>query len=153
MYRTYRVEFGDTIHSIANKFGTTKEILKQINGNNIEKMIEPNNYIIVPNNERELFQVYKIKKGDNLYNLAKQFNVSLKSLTELNGLDENDYLYVDQEILIPREGVDVYITEQGDTVDKILKKTGKTMDELLEYNESVYVQPNQMLIYKKEKSM
>lgn len=153
MYRTYRVELEDTLESIANKFDTTVDILKQINGFDISTMIIPGNYIIVPNNERGIFEVYKIKKGDNLYSLAQKNNVDLKVLTELNGLDEDEYLYIDQEILIPKENVGIYITEQGDTISDIVKKTGKTISELFENNENIYLQPEQLLVYKKEKNV
>lgn len=62
MYRVYRVELEDTLDSIADKFNTTIDSLRQLNGKNIEDMIIPNNYIIVPKDEQGVFEVYKIKK-------------------------------------------------------------------------------------------
>lgn len=68
-------------------------------------------------------------------------------------MDADDYLYVDQEILVPKRNIGVYVTEQGDTIDIILQKTGKNIEEILEFNKNLYVQPEQLLIYKKEKKM
>lgn len=153
MYRVYRVELEDTLDSIADKFNTTIDSLRQLNGKNIEDMIIPNNYIIVPKDEQGVFEVYKIKKGDTIYSVAKSYDVDPKFLSELNGLDADDYLYVDQEILVPKRNIGVYVTEQGDTIDIILQKTGKNIEEILEFNKNLYVQPEQLLIYKKEKKM
>lgn len=153
MYRVYRVELEDTLDSIADKFNTTIDSLRQLNGKNIEDMIIPNNYIIVPKDEQGVFEVYKIKKGDTIYSIAKSYDVDPKFLSELNGLDADDYLYVDQEILVPKRNIGVYVTEQGDTIDIILQKTGKNIEEILEFNKNLYVQPEQLLIYKKEKKM
>ena len=40
------------------------------------------------------FDYYKIKKGDNLYQIGKSYNVNPALIAILNGLNLNDYIYL-----------------------------------------------------------
>lgn len=44
---------------------------------------------------------YPVKRGDTLYSIAQRFSVSMKSLIELNDLDDPDQLHVGQILEIP----------------------------------------------------
>lgn len=44
--------------------------------------------------------VYQVKKGDNLWNLAKRFNTTVKDIEHLNDLDASDTLKEGQKIII-----------------------------------------------------
>ena len=44
--------------------------------------------------------VYQVKKGDNLWNLAKRYNTTVKDIQELNDLDVSDHLREGQKIII-----------------------------------------------------
>ncbi len=44
--------------------------------------------------------VYQVKKGDNLWNLAKRYNTTVKDIQELNDLDVSDNLREGQKIII-----------------------------------------------------
>ena len=44
--------------------------------------------------------VYQVKKGDNLWNLAKRFNTTVKDIEQLNDLDASDALREGQKIII-----------------------------------------------------
>lgn len=50
------------------------------------------------------FETYTVKKGDNLWSIAKRYNVSLNELYAANGLDKNSVLRIGQQIQIPVEG-------------------------------------------------
>lgn len=50
------------------------------------------------------FESYTVKKGDNLWTIAKRYNVSLNELYAANGLDKNSVLRIGQQIQIPVEG-------------------------------------------------
>ena len=84
MYKIYVVEEGDTLISIAAKFNTTTEILNTINGK-IPK-IEKGTEIIVPNVTEIPFAIYKVKKGDSLYDIARRNDINYKDIILLNGL-------------------------------------------------------------------
>ena len=150
MYKIYTIKKGDTLSSLANKFNTTVDNLKNINGYEyIEPLIE-NNKIIVPNNKNELFKLYKIKSGDTMFSIANMTNSDLGDLLNLNGLKEGEYIYPGEEILIPAPDTKFLITKDGDTVTSVAEKLGTNELELRLQNDSIYLRPEQLLIYKKE---
>ena len=74
MYSIYQVMPGDTIDSIANLTGTSMDTLIKINGlTNME--LNPGNYIVVPMNINLPFTTYKVEKNDNIYSIAKKYNI------------------------------------------------------------------------------
>ena len=115
MYGIYQVRVDDTLDTIANEIGTAKEELMQINGIVKDMALRPGSFIIVPRFDNNYIK-YKVKKGDNIYALAEKNNVDYKSLLKLNGLDEGDYIYPDQIILIPNN-YQIYITEEETLVE------------------------------------
>ena len=66
MYEIYKVQTGDTLDSIANKYGTTQALLLQINGLPDSYTPLPNSEIIVPLNQNSTYKYYTVKKGDNI---------------------------------------------------------------------------------------
>ena len=147
MYKTYQVLQNDTWESIANKFHTKVDTLQQING---MTMLVPGSIIVVPKLvEDDYFTTYIIKKGDNLYEIARRYNSSVDVLLNANGLEKDDYLYPGQELLIPKEGIGMYITKDGETLVNISKKLGTTQSSLIQDNEKIYLLPEQLIIYKK----
>ena len=150
MYKIYTIKKGDTLTSLADKFNTTVDNLMNINSYEpIEPLIE-NDKIIVPNNNSELFEVYKIKPGDTMYSIAKMTNSNLDDLLNLNGLKEGEYIYPGEEILIPSKGTKFLITRDGDTVSSVVEELGTNELQLRLQNDSIYLRPEQLLVYKKK---
>ena len=56
------------------------------------------------------FETYTVKKGDNLWTIARRSNVSLNELYAANGLDTTSILSIGQELQIPVEGSTVTVT-------------------------------------------
>ena len=50
----------------------------------------------------DLYINYEVKRGDTLFNLSVQYNISWENLAEINNLDEPYTLKIGQEIKIPR---------------------------------------------------
>lgn len=151
MYKIYIVEFGDTVGKIAEKFDVSVDVLEKINGP-INNLV-PGMQIVVPNNSANLpFSNYVVEKGDNVYDIARKNNVNYQDLLMINGLDENDYIYPGQQILIPKPGYGIYITEGNETINGVAGRIGIQPNEIISQNGSLYLMPNQLIIYKKEKS-
>ena len=149
MYKIYQIEYGDTLDIIANKVNTTVDNLKMINGID-ENDIMAGNLIIVPNNTSELFTMYTVKKGDTIYNIAAMYNTDPNTLLKLNGLNKDDYIYPGNELTIPNENVDVYITNENDTVVDVLNNLGVDIMTLARENNKIYVLEDQLMVHKKE---
>ena len=106
--------------------------------------------LIIPEEKAPLgFTHYTVKKGDNLYEIAKRYNISVKDLSELNGLEINEYIYPEQRLLVPEERVQVYITKDGDTIQTIIDKLGTNREEIFVYNPKIYLLPEQLIAYRK----
>src|SRR5574344_2937452 len=99
--------------------------------------------------ESPFYTLYKIKKGDSLYKISKEFDVNTKLLAELNGLNVDDYIYPDQTILIPKKQVSYYITKDGDTLYTVSNIFDTDETKIVNQNKTIYLLPGQMIYYKK----
>lgn len=150
MYKIYQVEYGDTIASIANKTNTTSDNIKKINGINNDSNLVVGSLIIVPKENDKIFESYKVKQGDSIYSIARMYNVSPDLLLMLNGLSKNEYIYPEQEIMVPLAGFDVYITKAGDSIDSIINNLGIDANTLNKQNKKIFVVEEQLIINEKE---
>lgn len=91
---------------------------------------------------------YEVQKGDSLWNIAKEYNMTVEQLIELNEL-ESTVIYPNQRLVL----YETYNVEKGDTLYLIAKAFDVTVDELIEWNDlkTETLQPNQELIIKSGK--
>ena len=103
-------------------------------------------------NEKSLdtpfYSYYIIKSGDTLYKIARDFEMNPKLIAELNGLKLDDYIYPNETLKIPKKGVQYYITKDDDTLKEVGKIFGKSQNDLVSQNETIYLLPQQMIFYK-----
>lgn len=95
------------------------------------------------------YDKYLIKKGDTLYGISKQYNVNPELLSLLNGLNMNDYIYENQEILIPKSGYSYYLTKEGDTLNSILDLFKVDYYDFNKVNNDILLQEGQLFAYKR----
>ncbi len=148
MFDRYSLKKGENIESIAKMFNTNVEILKDINNIYLDDQLRAGSDIIVPKNKDQYFNYYVIEQGDSLYKIARKYNINPELLASMNGLDSDDYIYPNQEILIPKSGYSYYITKEGDTIDTVsdIFKTNK--NELLNNNPIIYLLSGQIIVKK-----
>jgi len=84
-----------------------------------------------------------------LYSIARRFNVEEDIIANLNGIDEGEYIYPNQTLLIPRENIEVYITKEGDTLNKVASNLGLSEIDLINQNNLIYLLPEQLIIKRK----
>jgi len=150
VYNIYVVSAGDTIESIAAKYNTTPQELYELN--NTLRPNEPLTVglrLIVPTPIVQTFEYYTIQKGDSLYKIGQQYNISAQNLAEINGLEPNEYLYPGQVLLVPGRGVKVDITRNGDTISSISRRLGTGLEQLILQNPNIYLLPGQLMVYKR----
>lgn len=152
MYQIYQVASNDTLSSIATKFNTSIDEIRRLNGMSLNTMLMPGNYIVIPKVENGLYKTYIVEKGDNLYSIAMKNNTTVRDLLLINGLNENDYIYPNQEILVPNEGVNIYITG-NETLKDVASKIGLSEQEIVEQNEALYLLPEQIIVYEKRENL
>lgn len=150
MYEVYTIQNQDTIESIANQFDTTPAVLLQINGFGQEQELIPGNRIVVPVLRKQPYQYYTVKKGDNIYEIAKKNDIDYNLLLQLNGLEKDDYIYPNQTLILPQKGLKVYLTQDNDTLEDVSKKLNVSFNDLLKENDKIYLRPEQILIFREK---
>ena len=143
----YIVQKGDTLWNISKKLDTSVDEIKRLNNLNsnllfVGQELKVPNYLTVEDSNVN----YIVKKGDNLYNIAKQYNTTVPELKSYNNLT-TDNISIGQVIKIPEatsiltpsedevinEG-SVYVVQKGDTLYSIAKKFNTTVDNLKNIN-------------------
>lgn len=148
MYSIYKIEKGETLEDISKKFNTSLSNLKRINGLQETTTTFEGKYIIVPAKKDKLFENYIIKKGDTIYDIAKKHEIDVNTLLKLNGLLKTDYIYPGEELIIPINGVDVYITKEDDTLSSVADKLKSNVGKIVLENETIYLLPEQLIVSK-----
>jgi len=148
-YRYHYVRRGETVSVIARRYGTSISAIARANrlgqnylirtGQRLKIPVQGQSYISYhPRNltkEGEKL-IYIVKKGDNLYVIAKSFNTTVQEIKRLNSLQSN-MLSVGQKLVIQSgtpEGAVLYTVKSGDTPYKIATKYGMNLNALLALN-------------------
>ena len=150
MFESYLIKKGDTLDNLSNRYNVPKEYLIDINNLYYYDDFKEGRELIVPKIKDVYFNVYTIEKGDTLYAIAKKYDINPDLLAALNGLNKEDYIYPNQEIMVPKNGYSYYISASGDTLDMVTNVFNITYKELLEQNKTIYVLPEQLFIMKKK---
>ena len=106
-------------------------------------------------------EIYIVKRGDTLYSIARDNNISVAELKNINNITNNT-IYVGQELYLknkiveeePNENDDIYVVKKGDTLYSISKKLNISIDTLKALNKlntnEIYV--GQQLILSNDKN-
>jgi LysM repeat protein len=97
--------------------------------------------------------VHVVVSGNTLSGIAETYGVTVEDLITANGLDEDDLLQIDQELVIPgatgaaapaataspsgpssATGPQTYVVESGDTLWSIAEKFGTDVESIVELN-------------------
>lgn len=148
--KTYIVEAGDNIVSIARKFGIRVTDLVDSNNLGNNYYLKPGTELLIPLTIPSGFNYYTVKKNDNLTQIAKDNNIDLKLLADINGLDISDKIYPGDKILVPRENIKVYIAKENDRLNDLANKLNILKEEIVFYNPNLYLLPGQLITYKEE---
>ena len=128
----YVVKNGDTLWSIARKYGISVDELKRLNGlsSNLLSVGQSLRVSGVPEINNE---VYIVKSGDTLYGIASRYGVGVDDLKNYNNLNSN-IISIGQQLNIPTGNELVYIVKKGDTLYGIAREYNITPRDLMIYN-------------------
>ncbi len=102
----YTVKKGDSLWKIARRFGvTTKEIivLNGIRNHSLrigQIIYIPINEVHVSKKEKMNLSLYKVKKGDTPYEIAKKFGMSLSDFLRINNLRKSSKIFPGQILMV-----------------------------------------------------
>jgi len=140
---TYVVRPGDTLNSIATKYGTNLVGLLELNPTLRLRTLTEGMTLCVPRVPQRPSCIngayYVIKEGDSFYNIAQRYSLPLNILLEANP-EANPYdLKVGQEICIPNVPAGcpfgtVVVIREGTRLSDILISYNLSLNELREAN-------------------
>lgn len=135
-YDTYIVKAGDTLYKIANQYNTTTMELMNIN-NLSSNILSIGQNILIPKQTQQSPTTeieYVVKSGDNLYDIANRYGISVSELKNYNNLTSN-LLSIGQILRIPtaNEGI-TYVVKSGDNLYSIANQYNTTVDEIKRKN-------------------
>jgi len=94
----YTVQDGDTISTIAAKFGITVNTILWGNDLTSRSTIHPGQELRIPAQSGVL---YTVKKGDTLSSLAKKYNVATDDILSANRMTDASTLTLGEELILP----------------------------------------------------
>lgn len=100
---TYTVVSGDTLSSIAAKFGTSWQTLQSLNGLADPNKIYPGQVLKVPGGAAPTpppVETYTVESGDTLSGIAAKFGTTWQNLAALNGLANPNLIYPGQVLKV-----------------------------------------------------
>jgi len=146
-YFVYIIARGDTLKSLATRFGVTVDSLLAWNTDiqNASLIYEGQRLTVfnVPSSPPPTTpspasgQTYCVKKGDTLRIIAAKFNTTVDAILQVNpNITNQNLIYVGQAITLPG-GISTYIVQKGDTLKIIANKYGTTVANLLSLNPGI----------------
>jgi LysM repeat protein len=146
----YTVVSGDSLWSIAKKYGITVDELK--NANNLtSNLLRIGQQLLIPTETQTPSNdnIYIVQSGDTLYSIARKLGLSVSELMEYNNLKSN-ILSIGQILKIPTTtsvNYEYYTVQKGDTLYGIAQKYNTSVDDIIKLNNlsTTVLSINQML--------
>lgn len=96
---TYVVQAGDSLWLIAQRYNTTINAIKNLNGLTSD-MLSIGQVLKIPASQALPYIEYTVRSGDTLWLLAQRYNTTVEAIRNLNGLT-SDILNIGQVLRIP----------------------------------------------------
>jgi len=150
-YATYVVSRGDTLKSLAIRFGTSMQAIANLNNIYNYNLIYEGQRLSVPTSggapsSGPISQpnpgsggTYVIQWGDTMRKIADRLGISLGDLLALNPQITNpNWIYIGQVINVPGGAASYYTVQRGDTLKIIAVRYGTTIGYLLSLNSQIW---------------
>ncbi len=137
----YVVKKGDSLWSIAKKYGISVDELKSLNNLN-SNLLSIGQTLKISGEPITNNDIYIVKRGDSLYSIASRYGISVDVLRNYNNLTSNN-LSVGQQLYIPTgqdasdligTDYDTYIVKSGDTLFSIANAYNTSVNNIRDIN-------------------
>ena len=151
----YMVRYGDTLWDIAVAHGVSVAALKRTNRLSSNRIYAGRELIIPdgkgdPANSNAAFIKYRVRRGDNLWRIARAYQTTVGSIKRANGLASNE-IYPGMSLMVPTNSSSdtqyvasgsgaaykdsfIYTIRRGDTLWKIAKENDVEIRDLARWN-------------------
>lgn len=149
---TYTVRAGDTLSSIASRYGTTTSALAQANGiSNVNLIYVGQTIKFSSTSTATTSRTYTVRYGDTLSGIASRYGTSTSALASINGISNPNWIYPGQVLkLSGGSSTRSYTVRSGDTLSGIASRLGTSWTALKAKNglaNANIIYPGQKLYY------
>ena len=141
----YTVEWGDTLYSIARRYGTTVEAIVALNGLQDASYISVGQVLKIsgtPSSAPPTGNEYTVQAGDTLYSIAVRYGTTVEAIQSANGIVNSSLIRIGQKLIIPGggttsgpvTGATTYIVQADDTLYSIAARFGKNVWDIVVAN-------------------
>ncbi|MDC3417756.1 glycoside hydrolase family 18 protein [Aquibacillus salsiterrae] len=128
------VERGQSLSSIANRYGTTATAIEAANELDAPSELVVGQSLVIP----IVGQFYVVQSGDSLYRIAQRFGLTVNELARINNIAVSQPLSVGTRLYIPETPeptieVNAYVEPLGGTVSETLKNSAQKNTPYLTY--------------------
>ena len=146
------VQRGETLSSIAARYGTSVQAFVQANGLSNANFVWVGQRLVVPGGGSAPAAsgggVHVVQRGETLYSIARRYGTSAAALAAANGLSNANLIYVGQRLRVsggaapaaggtsgsaPATGA-VHVVQRGETLASIARRYGTTVSALVSAN-------------------
>ncbi len=189
-WQQHKIRKGESLSQIASRYQTSVSALKQINRLKRSMIREGKSLLIPTAKESKKYYslsadarkfkglkttgdgkryIYKVKRGDNLWDIGRHYGISVSQLTRWNGISKRSLLKPGQKLTVwvkddeqkqeakliktaakkPTLNGNSYIVQSGDSLWLIARKFDIHVKDLLKWNnlkKSKHLQPGQSII-------
>jgi LysM repeat protein len=136
------VRRGDTLYSVARRYGTTVNAIVRANGLRDSNRIYVGQRLIVPTSEAAqqaaTSGIYVVQRGDTLYSIARRHGVSVQALARANSIYNPNLIRRRQRLVIPgataassySSSGSVHVVRRGENLFRIALRYGTTVQAL-----------------------
>ncbi|MFQ5580505.1 MAG: LysM peptidoglycan-binding domain-containing protein [Nitrospiria bacterium] len=134
----HRVRRGETVSSIARKYGVSMQALFEANSLSKRGFIRTGQHLTISNGFDDT-DIHRVRRGESLSVIAKRYRVSLRRLIQVNNLRKTSVIRPGQTLVVPdrsyskRRGHKHRI-RRGETISSIARKYAVRMSRLLKAN-------------------
>jgi LysM repeat protein len=127
------VAWGETIQTIASRYGVSVEDIVAANNLTNPDLIRAGDVLIIPGVAAPSTEpgVHIVRQGETLKSIASLYGTTVDALARANGIVNPNYIWVGQRLTIPgagatQSGGQTYVVQEGDTLSSIAVQFGTT---------------------------
>ncbi len=136
---------GDTLSKIAQRYNVSLRSLMDLNRIYDADKLKVGQRIKLPGNNNLAIKksslTHLVSSGETLSEIAFLYKVNIKDIIYLNKLDDSNFLYLGQELRLPKSALKpkeaaqvVHIVSEGETLNSISKRYNLSMKNIIKFN-------------------
>jgi membrane-bound lytic murein transglycosylase D len=154
--RFHRVRRGQTLSTIAARYGTTTRALVAMNNLRSRHRIYVGQVLRLPqsrgartSSRRQVAEnrspkvepraipasgTYRVRRGDNIESIARRYGLSVSEILAFNNIRNKNRIYPGQRLTISKPDGSTYIVRRGDSIESIADRYGVSISQVLAMN-------------------